>query len=78
MQSPGEDGWTVYVAEDDALHVLNETARAIWELCDGKTTAEEMGRAVAEMTVMTTAESIAAIAGTLASLAERGLITMTT
>lgn len=74
VQAPGENGWTVYVAEDDSLHLLNETARAIWELCDGETTAVEMGRAVAEMTAMTWQESIAAIEETLESLEERGLI----
>jgi hypothetical protein len=26
----------------DAVHVLNETALALWELCDGETSVEEM------------------------------------
>jgi PqqD family protein of HPr-rel-A system len=28
------------------LHLLNETARAIWELCDGETTQREMVMAI--------------------------------
>ena len=28
--------------EHDRVHVLNETALALWELCDGETTIEEM------------------------------------
>jgi PqqD family protein of HPr-rel-A system len=31
------------------LHLLNETARAIWELCDGQTTLEEMVVAICEV-----------------------------
>ena len=26
----------VYVAADEAVHVLNPTARLLWELCDGQ------------------------------------------
>jgi hypothetical protein len=28
--------------ERERVHVLNETALALWELCDGETTVEEM------------------------------------
>jgi PqqD family protein of HPr-rel-A system len=31
------------------LHLLNETARALWELCDGETTPDEMVRAICEL-----------------------------
>jgi hypothetical protein len=31
------------------LHLLNETARAIWELCDGETTPDEMVRVICEV-----------------------------
>ena len=31
------------------LYMLNETARAIWELCDGDTTADEMVMAICEV-----------------------------
>jgi hypothetical protein len=28
----------------DAMHVLNPTARAVWELCDGQTTVDEVAK----------------------------------
>ena len=33
--------------EHDRMHVLNETALALWQLCDGETTVEEMVTAAA-------------------------------
>ena len=32
-----------------AVHLLNETALAIWELCDGQTDPEEMVAAIVEL-----------------------------
>lgn len=32
----------LYQANGKAIHVLNPTARRIWELCDGQHTAQEM------------------------------------
>lgn len=29
-------------ASSEAVHVLNDTALALWQLCDGETTVEEM------------------------------------
>jgi hypothetical protein len=39
----------VYDPVTKGLHLLNETARAIWELCDGATTPDEMVRAICEV-----------------------------
>ncbi len=39
----------VFDPETGGLHQLNETARAIWDLCDGSTTTEEMVRAICEL-----------------------------
>jgi Coenzyme PQQ synthesis protein D (PqqD) len=39
----------VYDPVTKGLHLLNETARAIWELCDGDTTPDEMVRAICEV-----------------------------
>lgn len=50
IQSASAEGWTVYESETDALHVLNDSARAIWELCDGTTTPSEMALAISELT----------------------------
>ena len=34
---------------DDTAHALNPTARAIWELCDGTTTIDELVEAICEV-----------------------------
>jgi PqqD family protein of HPr-rel-A system len=39
----------VYDPSTKGLHLLNETARAIWELCDGQTTPDEMVRVICEV-----------------------------
>lgn len=48
----GQEGTTIYERETDGLHVLNPSALAIWELCDGHTTPEEMAEAISELTGM--------------------------
>lgn len=50
VRMEGADGWTIYEPETDSLHVLNDSARAIWELCDGETSPSEMARAISELT----------------------------
>jgi hypothetical protein len=39
----------VYDPETSAVHILNATATAIWVLCDGETTPDEMVEAVCEL-----------------------------
>ncbi len=34
---------------NDRVHMLNETALALWELCDGETTVEEMVTAASRL-----------------------------
>ena len=43
-------GPTAVLVDDDGVEqcVLNDTALALWELCDGETRPEEMARAVCE------------------------------
>lgn len=42
-----DDGVTALVQPgSETLHVLNDTALALWELCDGRTTAKEMVDAI--------------------------------
>ncbi len=54
------DVW-VHLARDEnalfdprsgAVHLLNDTALAIWDLCDGQTSPDEMVTAVCELTGM--------------------------
>lgn len=48
LRSTGEEN-AVYDPASGGLHLLNETARAIWELCDGQTTPDEMVAAICEL-----------------------------
>ena len=46
-QSGGENA--VYNQASGAVHLLNETAWAIWGLCDGRTSPDEMIDAICEI-----------------------------
>jgi hypothetical protein len=48
VREDGSDS-EVVAASSDAVHVLNPTARAIWELCDGATTVDEMVAAICQL-----------------------------
>lgn len=74
VQEPSGDGWTVYEAETDSLHVLNDSARAIWELCDGETTPEEMADAVAELTELDREAAVEQVAAALRALQDARLV----
>ena len=49
-QTKGENA--IYDPSAGAVHLLNETAKAIWDLCDGDTTVEEMVEAICLLTGM--------------------------
>lgn len=36
----------VYTKDDEAIHVLNSTAKCIWDLCDGQHALEEIEQAL--------------------------------
>ena len=67
-------GWTVYDKEADSLHVLNESARAIWELCDGETRSDEMAQAISELTKISYEDALRDVLTTLDELARLGLV----
>jgi hypothetical protein len=75
VQSASSDGWTVYVSETDSLHVLNDSARAIWELCDGRTTIDEMVVAIALLTGIPEKTARQDVTTALSELSTLGLIT---
>lgn len=60
----------------DTLHMLNASALAIWELCDGATDAIEMAAAVAEVTGMQSEAAEADVRLALNELYRGGLITL--
>jgi PqqD family protein of HPr-rel-A system len=70
----GPEGWAIYDASTSAVHFLNDSARAIWELCDGKTTIEEMALAISSLTGITTAEARSDVAKTVDRLRCLGLV----
>lgn len=74
VQSASSDGWTIYEPATDSLHVLNDTARAIWELCDGSTTHREMAEAVSELTGLDLESAEQDVRSTLALLAQLNLV----
>lgn len=75
MQSSGTEGWTVYEPDSDSLHVLNDSARAIWELCDGQTSPSEMAEAISELTGLDLEQARQDVESTLDRLYELGLVT---
>ena len=60
--------------DNDGTHVLNPTARAIWELCDGVTLPTEMVEAICEVFVVTPERAQSDVERTLEELSRVGLI----
>lgn len=73
VQSETSEGWTVYESESDSLHVLNDSARAIWELCDGETSPSEMAAAISELTGLQHDQALKDVQKTLWLLDRLGL-----
>ncbi|NNF63660.1 MAG: PqqD family protein [Acidimicrobiia bacterium] len=64
------------VYHGDSLHILNASALAIWELCDGATHAGEMAQAIAEVTGLDVASAEIDVRRALDDLYSGGLITI--
>lgn len=65
---------TVYHRGTGQAHALNPTAYAIWELCDGQTTVEEMAAAVADLTGLPESEALRQVTRTLTDLTQARLV----
>jgi hypothetical protein len=74
VRQGSSEKWMVYVSKTDSLHLLNATARAIWELCDGHTSPIEMAHAISELTALSPTESIDQVNLALKTLRRSGLI----
>ena len=70
----GGNRTAIYEAETDGLHMLNATALAIWELCDGHTNIEEMTSAISELTDIEIGQARKDVTITLATLEGLGLV----
>jgi hypothetical protein len=65
----------LYSAEEKAIHVLNPTARLVWELCDGEHTVASMEQAIrANFSVTSEHDVTGDIRRTLETFAEKGLL----
>jgi Coenzyme PQQ synthesis protein D (PqqD) len=54
--------------------VLNESALALWELCDGETTLDEMTAAICEASAIPAGQADADVRSTLEKLDSAGLL----
>lgn len=68
------DQTAVFNPETGFLHMLNPSALAIWELCDGETTAAEMAAAIDEVTGLGTEASLTDVRSGLTSLRDADLV----
>ncbi len=68
------DQTSVYNPETGGLHVLNQSALAIWELCDGETTGAEMVEAIVELARLEPGTAEADVSGALQQLFDLGLV----
>lgn len=65
----------LYSADEKAVHVLNATARTLWELCDGEHALEDMERAIrAQFSVADEQDVSGDIQRALEALADKGLL----
>ena len=62
------------VPSSDAVYALNPTARAVWELCDGMTTLDELALAFCQVFSVSRSQAVAEVGAVLAQLAEAGLV----
>jgi hypothetical protein len=74
VQSESSSGWTIYEPSTDALHLLNASAKAIWDLCDGETSTTEIAEAVSELTGLDLSESLRDVEAALEQLRHLGLV----
>jgi pyrroloquinoline quinone biosynthesis protein D len=65
----------IYDPREQSVHLLNATALAIWQLCDGQTTVEEMVRAICDLCGMHRDIVVEDVDRVLTEFGRAGLIT---
>ena len=69
------DETLLYSAEGEAIHILNPTAKCIWELCDGEHTTTDLVQALrARFSISGEYDMTADIVRTLEVFAAKGLL----
>jgi hypothetical protein len=71
--SPMDDGYMIHEEARDRVHYLNPTAAAVWQLCDGVTSVDEI-RALLQQYFALDEPPSAEIAQILDQFADEGLI----
>lgn len=66
---------SLYEADEERVHLVNASAAAIWELCDGQTEGFEMVAAICQLTGMPAEIVEEDVARLLEGFAEANLIT---
>lgn len=74
MVRHGPAGTVVQRSDNAAEAVLNPTAFALWELCDGVTSVAEMVEAVCQLFDITADRAVADVADGLRQLRDAGLV----
>ena len=69
-----DEGTAVYNAATARLHLLNASAIAIWEACDGQTTVAEIVGAVIELTGLSAEAATAEVTNVLQEMMRAGLV----
>lgn len=71
------DETMLYDTRTENVHVLNSTARAIWNLCDGVRTVDDIQAALAgEYTEIDPAQVVQDVQDTIADFAQKKLVKM--
>jgi len=70
------DQTAIYDPKTGLLYALNASALALWELCDGGTTAPEMAEALSELTGVATESTLEDVVSTLEPLLDQGLVSV--
>ena len=65
----------VFDPDTGQLHMLNASALAIWEACDGETTPDEIISALIELTELAVEQATAHVTKTVEDLRKAGLVT---
>lgn len=68
---------SVLVKPSGGTYALNPTARAIWELCDGTTTIDELAEAISQVFAIDEATATRDVAVTVEQLQAADLVTAT-
>jgi hypothetical protein len=71
---PDGDHVVIHLRSDNTVHRLNATAYAIWGLCDGTTSPEEIAEGVAELAGIDDEDAMDQVVDALDAMRSAGLI----